>query len=203
MIRCQQIFPHARDLRSERDVPVSNLYKNQFLLQMQHCPHCQGLQSGLTARVKAILLTLSHVGIICTWALLKYGAATAKRIQVSPTRILTIRCSTASEVSASLITECQTCSKQLWYRAGLPAVHVKVCTSFFYANMADGEGRRWCHPMGLSFQPRASPSTFFFPPKFSKLTLKSVISFFLSTTTMEMMLQNPALMFWNLILIPA
>lgn len=56
---------------------------------------------------------------------------------------------------------------------------------------------RYCQPLS-----HIAPAPAFFPHKFIKFTLKLVI-FFLSTTTMEMMFQNPALMFWSLILIPA
>lgn len=141
-MRCQEIFPHAHSLGIERGVPVRSFYKIKFLLQIQHYPCCQGLQSGLTEQVKAILLTSCHMGIVWSRALLKHRAATAKGTQPSPTHVLAIWCSTAPEMPVSLITELQTCRKQMRCRPGLHAgpcgsLHVVFLCKYSWQRMED------------------------------------------------------------------
>lgn len=72
VMRCQEILPHTHSLGSERGVPVSYCYKNQFLLQIQHYLCCQGLQVDLLKGPKLFCSVLPRrelFGLVHCWSI--------------------------------------------------------------------------------------------------------------------------------------
>ena len=145
------------------------------------------------------------------WLVLcKHRAATAKGTQTSPTHVPAVW-------PFTFHLKCL----RVWPQSSKPADVVQVrtpccaCESLriLFLCKSTWQGMKNLVPPKGAFIPTTCycqlsshlappPPPPFFSPKFSKFILK-LVNFFLSTTTVEMMFQNPALIFWSLILIPA